>query len=138
MRFTDDGLLVSFDSSTGTTYTFSNEFNLMALTPAQRQALGLDGPEFSGLFQDSTAFKTTGTGITIDGIRGTLSANATDTEIKAFVKKLYESDPIFKEIFEDELGLSEDEALAFMYADMSRESGTGTGTGAGKLTCSRA
>ncbi|MCX6131444.1 MAG: hypothetical protein NTX25_20570 [Proteobacteria bacterium] len=52
-----------------------------------------------------------------------LSKTASTVEIKAFVLSVYDSFPVFKQIYENELGISKQQALAFMYADISRESG---------------
>lgn len=52
-----------------------------------------------------------------------LSVNASTKEIKAFIAKVYDQIPLFKSIYEQDLGLTRSQALAFMYADISRESG---------------
>ncbi|MES2663469.1 MAG: hypothetical protein V4629_09230 [Pseudomonadota bacterium] len=80
------------------------------------------------------ANSTSTTTISLDKIRGTLSPNASDTELKAFVKQIYASDSRFAKTFEQDLGLSQEEALAFMFADMSRESAVGTGWSIGLET----
>lgn len=53
-----------------------------------------------------------------------LGKNPSNAEIKQFVSQTYDMFPQFKQIYEGKLGLSKDQALAFMFADMSRESGT--------------
>lgn len=53
-----------------------------------------------------------------------LAANASNAELKSFVAQVYDLFPTFKAIYEDDLGLSKQQALAFMYGDMSRESAT--------------
>ncbi len=54
-----------------------------------------------------------------------LSVTASNAEIKAFVVSVYDAFPLFKQVFEAELGLSKKQALAFMYADISRETSSG-------------
>jgi hypothetical protein len=51
-----------------------------------------------------------------------LALNASMSELKRFVARVYDIYPTFKLIYEKNLGLSRAQALAFMYADMSRES----------------
>jgi hypothetical protein len=51
-----------------------------------------------------------------------LSTQASNADIKQFVITVYHLFPVFSQVYEVELGLSEAQALAFMYADMSRES----------------
>jgi hypothetical protein len=51
--------------------------------------------------------------------------------LKVFVAKVYDSYPIFKQVYERDLKLTRTQALAFMYADMDRESaGNHPSTGA--------
>jgi len=52
-----------------------------------------------------------------------LSMNPTVSQLKAWVSKTYDLFPQFKEVYENDLGMTKTEALAFHYADMSRESG---------------
>jgi hypothetical protein len=59
-----------------------------------------------------------------------LSLTATASELKAFVATVYDLYPVLKQIYEEDLGLTRQQALAFMYADMSRESaGNNANTG---------
>lgn len=51
-----------------------------------------------------------------------LGSNPSPAELKAFVSKTYDQFPPFKQVYEGRLGLNKNQALAFMYADMSRES----------------
>ncbi|MEN8906047.1 MAG: cellulose-binding domain-containing protein [Clostridiales bacterium] len=52
-----------------------------------------------------------------------LSMEPTVPELKAWVSKTYDLFPQFKELYETDLAMTKDEALAFHFADMSRESG---------------
>ncbi len=54
-----------------------------------------------------------------------LRLDASNLEIKQFVAKVYDAIPTFAKVYEGELGLTRTQALAFMYADMSRESASG-------------
>ena len=54
----------------------------------------------------------------------TLSLHASTPELKRFVAATYDLFPVFKQIFEGNLGLTRMQVLAFLYADMSRESAT--------------
>jgi hypothetical protein len=59
-----------------------------------------------------------------------LSLTAKPSELKAFVATVYDLYPVLKQIYEDDLGLTRQQTLAFMYADMSRESaGNNASTG---------
>lgn len=62
-----------------------------------------------------------------------LSVNATASELKVYVAKLYDQFPTFKEIYERDLGLTREQTLSFLYGDMSRESATNHPV-TGKLT----
>jgi hypothetical protein len=52
-----------------------------------------------------------------------LSDNPTVVELKAWVSETYDLFPQFKELYEEDLAMTKDEAMAFHFADMSRESG---------------
>jgi len=52
-----------------------------------------------------------------------LSMNPTVVELKAWVSETYDIYPQFKQKYETELAMTKEEALAFYFADMSRESG---------------
>ena len=56
-----------------------------------------------------------------------LSASAGNSDLKAFVATVYQTFPVFSQVYQAELGLTEPQALAFMFADMSRESAGGSG-----------
>lgn len=53
-----------------------------------------------------------------------LSVSASNADLKAFVAKVYDQFGTFKQIYETDLGLTREQALSFMYGDMSRESAT--------------
>ena len=59
-----------------------------------------------------------------------LDAQASASQIKAFVAKVYDAYPQFKQIFEKTLGMNRQQTLGFMYATMSRESAGDVGGGA--------
>ncbi len=54
-----------------------------------------------------------------------LRIDASNKEIKTFVAQVYDAVPTFRRVYEGELGLTRQQALAFMFADMSRESAQG-------------
>ena len=53
-----------------------------------------------------------------------LSVQANNRDLKVFVAQVYDQFPTFQEIYEKGLSLTREEALSFMYGDMSRESAT--------------
>ncbi len=54
-----------------------------------------------------------------------LSKTASNTEIKTFIGQVYDAYSPFKQVYENDLGLSKRQAMAFMFAVMSRESAQG-------------
>lgn len=54
-----------------------------------------------------------------------LSGNPSNQQLKQFVSTVYSLFPAFASVYETDLGLTKNVALAFMFADMSRESAAG-------------